>query len=218
MDESASKSPWPQESERARLEERECGRRRRSQSRKPCPSSQARLRSQPGYNRRCIWGRDLDENRVFVFLWEGSMSWITSSRTLTGAKSKIAPLFNLTTMELSCMGGGRVNLSSIVHSSLLNSALASSKSSSTFSTALGPSLAAPARTLFLTWRLRSRFGIEQDANVAQEIVFFFIGPKSDHWQCLLLTDSLPFSKLDWCDPGVRIWLLKNCWGCYTCWC
>ena len=87
---------------------------------------------------------------IAFLCWEDSMSWITSSRTLTGAKSKIAPLFNLTTMELSCMGGGRVNLSSIVHSSLLNSALASSKSASTFSTALGPSLAAPARTLFLT--------------------------------------------------------------------
>ena len=79
-----------------------------------------------------------------------SLGRLTSSRTLTGAKSKILPLFNLTTMELSCIGGGMVNLSSIVHSSLLNSALASSKSASTFSKAFGPSLAAPARTLFLT--------------------------------------------------------------------
>ena len=35
-----------------------------------------------------------------------------------------------------------------------------------------------------------------------------------HW----LTNSLPFSKLDWCDPGVWRCLLKTCWGCYCCWC
>ena len=29
-----------------------------------------------------------------------------------------------------------------------------------------------------------------------------------------LTHSLPFSKLDWCDPGVWRCLLKTCWGCY----
>ena len=33
-----------------------------------------------------------------------------------------------------------------------------------------------------------------------------------------LTDSLPFSKLDWCDPGVWRCLLKTCCGCYCCWC
>ena len=32
-----------------------------------------------------------------------------------------------------------------------------------------------------------------------------------------LTHSLPFSKLDWCDPGVWRCLLKICWGCYCCW-
>ena len=32
-----------------------------------------------------------------------------------------------------------------------------------------------------------------------------------HW----LTDWLPFSKFDWCDPGC---LLKTFWGCYCCWC
>ena len=49
----------------------------------------------------------------------------------------------------------------------------------------------------------------------------FIGPESDHWQCLSLTDWLthwlPFSKLDWCDPGVWRCQLKTCWGCYCCW-
>ena len=38
----------------------------------------------------------------------------------------------------------------------------------------------------------------------------FIGPESDHWECLSLTDSLThwlthwllFRKLDWCDPSV----------------
>ena len=34
-----------------------------------------------------------------------------------------------------------------------------------------------------------------------------------HW----LTDSLPFSKLHWCDPGMWRCLLKTCWGCYCCW-
>ena len=36
-----------------------------------------------------------------------------------------------------------------------------------------------------------------------------------------LTHRLPFSKLDWCDPGVWRCLLKTCWGCwgcYCCWC
>ena len=51
---------------------------------------------------------------------------------------------------------------------------------------------------------------------------FFIGPESDHWECLSVTHSLPnsvlFSKLDWCDPGVWRCQLKTCWGCYCCWC
>ena len=29
-----------------------------------------------------------------------------------------------------------------------------------------------------------------------------------------LTDSLLFSELDWCDPGVWRCQLKTCWGCY----
>ena len=33
-----------------------------------------------------------------------------------------------------------------------------------------------------------------------------------------LTDSVTFSKLDWCDPGVWRCQLKTCWGCYCCWC
>ena len=52
------------------------------------------------------------------------------------------------------------------------------------------------------------------------MILFFIGPESDHWQCLSLTPwlthSLPnsvlFSKLDWCDPGVWRCQLKTCWG------
>ena len=44
----------------------------------------------------------------------------------------------------------------------------------------------------------------------------FIGPESDHWECLSLTDSLThsltnsllFSKLDWCNPGMWRWQLK----------
>ena len=55
---------------------------------------------------------------------------------------------------------------------------------------------------------------------------FFIGPESDHWECLSLTHSLTdwltdwllFSKLDWCDPGIWRWHLKTCWGCYCCSC
>ena len=43
----------------------------------------------------------------------------------------------------------------------------------------------------------------------------FIGPESDHWECLSLThwltNSLLFSKLDWCDPGVWRCQRKNCW-------
>ena len=44
---------------------------------------------------------------------------------------------------------------------------------------------------------------DDDDEVRCELVF--IGPESDHWLCLSLTnwltDSLPFSKLDWCDPA-----------------
>ena len=80
-----------------------------------------------------------------------NFNWLASSRILTGAKSNMAPLFNLTTIELSCMGGGMVNLSSIVHSSLLNMLVTLTRSASTVSRAFGPSLAAPARTFFLTF-------------------------------------------------------------------
>ena len=52
-------------------------------------------------------------------------------------------------------------------------------------------------------------------------LYIFIGPESDHWECLSvthwLTDSLPFSKLDWCDSGVWRCLLQT-QGCYCCWC
>ena len=49
----------------------------------------------------------------------------------------------------------------------------------------------------------------------------FIGPESDH--CLplsltnSLTDSLLFSKPDWCNPGVWRCQLKTCWSCNCCW-
>ena len=46
----------------------------------------------------------------------------------------------------------------------------------------------------------------------------FIGPKSDHWECLSVTHSVTLSKLYWCDPGVWRYQLKTCWGCYCCWC
>ena len=53
------------------------------------------------------------------------------------------------------------------------------------------------------------------------LYFLFIGPESDHWECLSLTDWLPnsllFSKLDWCDSGMWRWQLKTCWSCYCCW-
>ena len=46
----------------------------------------------------------------------------------------------------------------------------------------------------------------------------FIGPESDHWLCLSLTDWLTdwllFSKLDWCRPGRWRWQLKTCWSCW----
>ena len=45
-----------------------------------------------------------------------------------------------------------------------------------------------------------------------------IRPESNQWQCLSLTDSLPFNKLDWCDPGVWWCLLNTCWGYHCCWC
>ena len=61
---------------------------------------------------------------------------------------------------------------------------------------------------------------DDDDEVRCELVF--IGPESDHWLCLSLTnwltDSLPFSKLDWCDPGVWRCQLKICWACYCCSC
>ena len=47
-------------------------------------------------------------------------------------------------------------------------------------------------------------------------ISFFMGPESDHWLPLplsnLRTNSLLFSRLDWCDPGVWRCQLKTCWG------
>ena len=33
-----------------------------------------------------------------------------------------------------------------------------------------------------------------------------------------LLNSLLFSRLDWCDPGVWRCQVKTCFGCYFCWC
>ena len=53
------------------------------------------------------------------------------------------------------------------------------------------------------------------------LVFFFIGPESNIWQSLSVTHwqthPIPFSRLDWCDPGVRRCQLKTCWYCNCCW-
>ena len=38
------------------------------------------------------------------------------------------------------------------------------------------------------------------------------------YPCHWLSDSLTFSKLDWCDPDVWRWQLKTCWDCYCFWC
>ena len=35
-----------------------------------------------------------------------------------------------------------------------------------------------------------------------------------HWLTDLLTNWLPFSNLDWCDPGMWRWQLKTCWSCW----
>ena len=37
------------------------------------------------------------------------------------------------------------------------------------------------------------------------------------WLTHSLTNSLLFSKLDRCDPGMWRWQLKTCWSCYCCW-
>ena len=40
------------------------------------------------------------------------------------------------------------------------------------------------------------------------------------YPCQQLTNSVTFSRLDWCDPCVWICQLKTCWGCncWWCWC
>ena len=38
------------------------------------------------------------------------------------------------------------------------------------------------------------------------------------WLTYSLTDSVTFSKLDWCDPGVWRCQLKTCWCCFCCGC
>ena len=62
-----------------------------------------------------------------------------------------------------------------------------------------------------------------DGPVGIEEIHFLSDPSPImHWLCLSLTHSLTnsvtFSKLDWCDPGVWRCQLKTCWGCHFCWC
>ena len=38
-----------------------------------------------------------------------------------------------------------------------------------------------------------------------------------NWLTDSLTNSLLFSKLYWCDPGVWRWKFKTCWCCNCCW-
>ena len=45
-------------------------------------------------------------------------------------------------------------------------------------------------------------------------LFTLVTNSLTHW----LTHSLLFSKLYWCDPGVRRCQLKTYWGCCWCWC
>ena len=52
-------------------------------------------------------------------------------------------------------------------------------------------------------------------------VMFFSDPVpiiAMHWLPLSLTNSVLFSRLDWCDPGVWRLHLKTCWRSYCCWC
>ena len=77
-------------------------------------------------------------------------------------------------------------------------------------------------------RKKKRLEIKNFAQITKLVslpsvsLLIFIGPESDHWLCLSLThsptNSLLFSKLDRCDPGVWRCQLKPCWGCYCSWC
>ena len=62
-------------------------------------------------------------------------------------------------------------------------------------------------SLFTTLNSLSAFDLEV---FALQCIVLFIGPESDHWQCLSvihwLPHSFPFSKLDWCNSGV--WRLE----------
>ena len=64
-----------------------------------------------------------------------------------------------------------------------------------------------------TWAFRQLINWKYCSGKMQRRYTVFIGPESDHWLCLSvtnsLTDSLPFSKLDWCDPGVWRCQLKT---------
>ena len=59
--------------------------------------------------------------------------------------------------------------------------------------------------------------IQNQRNGHNETILSVIG-----YPCHSLTDWLPnsllFSWLDWCAPGMWRCQLKTCWGCYCCWC
>ena len=67
---------------------------------------------------------------------------------------------------------------------------------------------------------RSRFQI----NTAESFNVVFLSDPSPiigyacHWLTHWLTNSVTFSKLYWCDPGVWRCQLKTYWGCCCCWC
>ena len=62
------------------------------------------------------------------------------------------------------------------------------------------------------------YGEHENLLLHRDLWLVFIGPESDHWLCLSvthwLTHSLPFSKLNWCEPVMWKWQLKTCWSCW----
>ena len=48
-------------------------------------------------------------------------------------------------------------------------------------------------------------------------IYFFLRPTSDRWLFLSGTDSLLFSRLDWCDSGFWWCYYCSCWCWRSCW-
>ena len=69
-----------------------------------------------------------------------------------------------------------------------------------------------------TWAFGQLINWKYCSGKMQRRYTVFIGPESDHWLCLSVTNSLtnwlPFSKLDFCEPGMWRWQLKTCWSCW----